>query len=124
MSLINKIFPMQEYVIPEGMKLWKESCFVNVFKITSGKLPSYDCTPVFVPEDFTRIVSESSLNVSLETLGISLLFIFAIGLFGATIVELLYNKLDWYLTPLTNLVEKRYRLSVKIRRLNTMNGHP
>jgi len=116
-----------DYVIPEGMKLYKEYCFLNIFKpfYSPPEFPSYDCSAHFVNENYSDTVVDSVfVNVSLETIGLSLLFIFAVGLFGGTIVELLYNKLDWFLIPLCNTVTKRYNYTIERNRLETMNGHP
>jgi hypothetical protein len=111
---------MKDYIIPEGMKLYKESCFVNVF---SG-WPKWDCTPIFV--DVNYFDTQSIPNpppITIEFV-IGILFIFAAGILAATIIELLYNKLDWYLTPLVNRVVRRYNFTVQRNRLRSMNGHP
>ena len=66
---------------------------------------------------------QSEVNFSIET-WVGLLFILCVGILGAVIVELLYNKSDWYLTPLVNRVVRRYNFTVQRNRLRTMNGHP
>jgi len=124
LSILNLIFPMTDYVIPEGMKLYREYCSLTFWKLFYGELPSWECSPQFVPIDYFDTVVESTINISFETLGLSILFVFAVGILGATVVELLYNKLDWFITPLCNLINRRYRTVVEIRRLNSMNGHP
>jgi len=55
---------------------------------------------------------------------VGILFIFCAGILGSVIVELLYNKSDWYLTPLVNRVVRRYNFTVERNRLRSMNGHP
>ncbi len=112
---------MNDYIIPEGMKLYKEHCFVNVFHFP----PSYDCSPQFVPIDFTNTIiqSTSTFNPTVETY-VGFLFIIASSILGITIIELLYNKADWFLTPLVNCVVKRYNYTIERNRLLTMRGHP
>lgn len=55
---------------------------------------------------------------------VGILFLIAVGILGSTIVELLYNKSDWYLTPLVNRVVKRYNFTLQRNRLRTMSAHP
>ena len=118
---------MIDYIIPEGMKLYKEHCFVNIFRLFSNppELPSYDCSHQFVPIDYTDTVvnSVSSFNPTIE-MYIGLLFIIAVSILGITIIELLYNKSDWYLNPLVNYCNKRYGYVIERNRLNSMKGHP
>ncbi len=116
---------MNNYIIPEGMKFLKESCFLNWFKLLEVKLPSYDCTPHFVSiewEPTVRVPIELVLNYDGIISGI--IMILAMGLLGGIIIELLYNKLDWYLDPLCKYVNRRYRIVIERGRLHTMNGHP
>jgi hypothetical protein len=118
---------MNDYIIPEGMKLYKEHCFVNFFRLIYDppELPSYDCSPQFVPIDFTNTIiqSTSTFNPTVETY-VGFLFIIASSILGITIIELLYNKADWFLTPLVNCVVKRYNYTIERNRLLTMRGHP
>lgn len=96
-----------------------EKCFMNVFRIFDGKIPEYQCSPV----SHTWGTVESDFTMP-ESLGVQLLFIFAVGILGTTVIELLNNKLDWFLDPLTNRIEKRYHFIRERNRLNSMNGHP
>ena len=63
------------------------------------------CTEKIVPESVT-VVSDA-INLSTQSM-IGMLFILASAILGIVIVELLYNKLDWYLDPLVEKVKKRY----------------
>ena len=119
--MIDSLFPKTVYLIPEGMKLYKEYCFVNIF---TG-WPKWDCTPHFVPVDYFDEVIETvnTFNPTVETY-VGLLFLFAASILAITIIELLYNKLDWFLTPLIGKITKRYRYTIQRNRLRSMNGHP
>jgi hypothetical protein len=55
---------------------------------------------------------------------VGLLFVICAGILGGVIVELLYHKIDWFLTPLVNRVVRRYNYTVERNRLTTMQGHP
>ncbi len=102
------------------MKWYKDSCFVNVFQ----GWPKWDCTPQFVDVNYTTIQSvQTSSPITIELM-VGGLFIFCAGILGAIIVELLFNKSNWYLTPLCNRVVRRYRYTIQRNRLRSMNGHP
>ena len=108
------------YIIPEGMKLYRESCFFNIFH----GWPNWECTPQFVDVNYTTIQSiQTSPPITIELM-VGILFIICAGILGATIIELLYNKLDWFLTPLVNRVVKRYNFTIERNRLRSMQGHP
>ena len=66
---------------------------------------------------------QSEVHFTIE-MYIGILFILCAGILGAIIVELLYNKSDYFLTPLVNRVVRRYRYTIQRNRYRTMNGHP
>ena len=86
------------------------------------KLPSFElaCREV-VKSNYNTV--ESSVNLPLEA-WVGILFVVLSGILGVVIVELLYNKSDWFLTPLVNRVVKRYNYTIQRNRLRSMNGHP
>ena len=102
------------------MKLYKEYCFVNVFQWP----PKWDCTPQFVDVNYTTVQSiQTSPPFTIELM-VGLLFLFCAGILGVIIIELLYNKSDYFLTPLVNRVVRRYNFTIERNRLRSMNGHP
>ena len=66
---------------------------------------------------------QSEVHFTIE-IYIGILFILCAGILGAIIVELLYNKSDYFLTPLVNYCVKRYSYVQTRNRLRSMNGHP
>lgn len=84
--------------------------------------------PEFVIDCYEKISSpsvtvSSPVNFGIEA-WVGILFIICAGILGIVIVELLYNKLDWYLTPLVDYCIKRYAFVQERNRLSTMQGHP
>ncbi len=69
----------------------------------------------------TTIQSEAVITIEVY---IGILFVICAGMLGMIIIELLYNRMDWYLTPLVNRVVRRYNFTVQRNRYSTMNGHP
>lgn len=113
---------------PEGQKFYSLSCFLNVYKIVYDfpSLPSYDCSIIYVPLDtFDTTIADAEMNYpTVEKITLVLLFLVSVSVFGITIIELLYNKLDWYVQPLANIVIRRYKFVVERNRLQTMTPHP
>jgi len=66
---------------------------------------------------------ESSVSLPIDAL-VGIIFVICAGVLGAIIVELLYNKVNWFLTPLVNKVVRRYHYTINRNRYDTMNGHP
>jgi hypothetical protein len=86
------------------------------------KLPNLELTcREVIKTNYSTV--ESSVSLPLEAL-VGMLFIICAGILGGIIVELLYNKSDWFLTPLVNRVVKRYHYTIQRNRLRSMNGHP
>jgi hypothetical protein len=69
------------------------------------------------------VTIQSEVSFSIET-WVGILFMICAGILGMIIIELLYNKIDWYLTPLVNRVVRRYHYTIQRNRLRSMNGHP
>ena len=63
------------------------------------------CTEKIAPESVT-VVSDA-INLSTQS-WVGMLFMLASAILGIVLVELLYNKLDWYLDPLVERVKRRY----------------
>mgnify|MGYP006919669382 CR=1 FL=1 len=68
--------------------------------------------PEFIIQCTEKVYSPSltvadSINLSTQSM-VGMLFMLASAILGIVIVELLYNKLDWYLDPLVERVKKRY----------------
>ncbi len=86
------------------------------------KLPSFElaCREV-IKSNYNTV--ESSVSLPLEA-WVGILFVVLSGILGAIIVELLYNKVNWFLTPLVNKVVRRYHYTINRNRYDTMNGHP
>ncbi len=86
------------------------------------KLPSFElaCREV-IKSNYNTV--ESSVSLPLEA-WVGILFVICAGVLGAIIVELLYNKVNWFLTPLVNKVVRRYHYTINRNRYDTMNGHP
>ena len=70
-----------------------------------------------------NITIQSEVNFSIE-IWVGVLFMMCAGILGGLIVELLFNKSDWFITPLVNRVIRRYNYTVERNRLLTMQGHP
>jgi hypothetical protein len=86
------------------------------------KLPNLELTcREVIKTNYSTV--ESSVSLPLEA-WVGMLFIICAGILGGIIVELLYNKSDWFLTPLVNRVVKRYNYTIQRNRLRSMNGHP
>jgi hypothetical protein len=66
---------------------------------------------------------QGEITFTIETF-VGILFIILAGVLGGLIVELLYHKSDWFLTPLYNRVVRRYYYTIERNRLLSMNGHP
>jgi len=64
-----------------------------------------------------NVTVQSEVNLSVEV-WVGLLFLFCAGFLMAIIIELLYNKVDWYLDPLVERVKRRYEY-VQSRKHNT-----
>ena len=90
--------------------------------LTWWKFPdiTYRCVEKLSSQSVTV---QNEVNFSVEA-WVGLLFILCAGILGVVIVELLYNKTDWYLTPLYNRVVRRYYWTLERNRLRTMQGHP
>ena len=86
------------------------------------KLPSFElaCREV-IKSNYNTV--ESSVGLPLEA-WVGILFVVLSGILGAIIVELLYNKVNWFLDPLYNRVVRRYYWTLERNRYRTMNGHP
>lgn len=71
------------------------------------KLPEFviQCKEKIEPESVTVI--SDAINLSTQS-WVGLLFMLASAILGIVIVELLYNKIDWYIDPLVERVKKRY----------------
>ena len=69
------------------------------------------------------VTTQSQVSLGIET-WVGMLFVLCAGLLGITIVELLYNRTDWFADPLCNRVVRRYRWTLERNRLETMQGHP
>lgn len=102
---------------------YSTTCIFRWWDIISGIFPEYVCTDYYINYIIEPLKTINLFNPTVE-MGVGILFLFAVGILGVTITELLANKLDWYLTPLVNRVVKRYRYTIQRNRLNTMNGHP
>ena len=70
-----------------------------------------------------NVTVQSEVNLSVEV-WVGLLFLFCAGFLMAIIIELLYNKVDWFIDPLYNKVVRRYNFTIERNRLRTMQGHP
>ena len=90
--------------------------------ITWWKFPdvAFVCTEKISSPSVT-VQSEAALTIDVY---IGILFVLCAGMLGVIIIELLYNRLDWYLTPLVNRVVRRYNYTIQRNRLRSMNGHP
>ena len=90
--------------------------------ITWWKFPdiSYRCVEKLSSPNVT-VQNEVSFSIDVY---IGILFVICAGMLGMIIIELLYNRLDWYLTPLVNRVIRRYNYTIERNRLTTMQGHP
>ncbi len=86
------------------------------------KLPNFElaCREV-IKTNYSTV--ESSVSLPLEA-WVGMLFVICAGVLGAIIVELLYNKVNWFLDPLYNRVVRRYYWTLERNRLRSMNGHP
>jgi hypothetical protein len=69
------------------------------------------------------VTIQSEVNFSIE-IWVGVLFMICAGILGSIIVELLFNKSDWFITPLVNRVVRRYHYTIERNRLTTMQGHP
>ncbi len=90
--------------------------------VTWWKFPdiAFKCTEKLSSPSVT-VQSDAVLTIDVL---VGMLFILCAGILGAIIVELLYNKSDWFLTPLVNRVVRRYHYTIQRNRLRSMNGHP
>ena len=70
-----------------------------------------------------NVTVQNEVSFSIDVY-IGILFVICAGMLGMIIIELLYNRLDWYLTPLVNRVVRRYNYTIQRNRLRSMNGHP
>ncbi len=69
------------------------------------------------------VTVQSEVSFSIEVL-VGILFVICAGMLGVIIIELLYNKSDYFLTPLIDKMRKRYNWTLERNRLRTMQGHP
>ncbi len=95
---------------------------VELCSLTWWKFPdiTWRCTEkISIPS--STIQSEASFTIDVY---IGILFVICAGMLGMIIIELLYNRIDWYLTPLVNRVVRRYNYTINRNRYRTMNGHP
>jgi hypothetical protein len=100
-------------------------CRFEWWKVLDFEFPKYICKP---------FLGSSGHNPPVETIGrlpeltieftVGIFFVLLAGVLGILILELLYNKADWFLTPLTNYCTKRYSHVQERNRLRTMRGHP
>lgn len=111
------------------MKIYSKICFFNVFRILDGELPRVDCDVKFVPIDYfdlqyrTDIVT--SFNFPEGFYIIPWMFMFVMGSAIAILfVELMDKKFLYLVTPLCDIIEKRYATVKERNRLLSMNGHP
>ena len=86
-------------------------------------LPEFIITCTEKVRSASVTIPSDATNFSVESY-VGLLFMLCAGILGVAIVELLYNKSDWYLTPLVNRVVRRYHWTIERNRLRTMQGHP
>ena len=95
---------------------------VELCSITWWKFPdiTYKCIEKLSNPNVTV---QSEVNLSVEV-WVGLLFLFCAGFLMAIIIELLYNKVDWFIDPLYNKVVRRYNFTIERNRLRTMQGHP
>ena len=95
---------------------------VELCSLTWWKFPdiSYQCIEKLTPPNVTV---QSEVSFSIES-WVGLLFMICAGILGVVIVELLYNKTDWFIDPLYNRVVRRYNFTLERNRLRTMQGHP
>ena len=103
-----------------GEKNVAELCSVTWWKIFRLELPNWHCVERVINPSST-IQTEVVFTIDVW---VGLLFVLCAGILGAIIVELLYNKADWFLTPLVNKVVRRYHYTINRNRYDTMNGHP
>lgn len=97
------------------------NCVIRWWNIFSEKLPDWNCWEA--PPNLV-VDSQFTWGFSIETVVPYTLFIFGVGLFGATLIEWLNNKLEWIIDPLIKKIQERYSFVVERNRLKTMNGHP
>ncbi len=98
-----------------------EICHLDFIKsLFVPKIPEWSC--IEKPASLSVTVSEP-FAVSIEAV-IGMFFVLIAGMLGILIVELLYNKSDYFLDPLVRLTVKRYCRVQERERLKTMNGHP
>ena len=117
------------YTIPEGMKVYKEWCFFNAFRILDGKMPRFDCDVQFVEIDYFDLGKAPDYspvyNIPEPYFFIPWMFMLIMGIILAVVfVELMDKKFLYLVTPVCNIIEKRYRTVKERRRLETMQGHP
>lgn len=100
----------------------KEVCHFRLLeKLSAFETPDWYCADKMVGDVGEASVTSFEPSISLV---VGVFMMLAIGMFGVTLVELLNNKLDWYITPLVNRVNRRYMFVIERNRLRTMNGHP
>ena len=97
-----------------------EFCVITWWKL---KEIFWQCTEKTWTMNNTNTTVQAELPHNIEVM-VGILFIFAVGVLGSVIIELLNNKLDWFVDPLVKLVNKRYAHVQSRNRLHTMNGHP
>lgn len=97
------------------------NCSIRILNILDGIMPDFHCVPKHTT---AKIEVDVTYPVPNEIMIPYLLMIFAAGIFGATILELVLNKLEWYISPLVTRIQKRYNFITERNRLETMNGHP
>lgn len=103
------------------MKLYREYCFLNFFKFG---IPTWDCSPKFVPVGYEETIIKSVMEIPMFQLGMEIFFICAVGILGIIIVELLNNKFMYLIDPICHIIENRYNFVLERNRLSSMNGHP
>jgi len=135
---LKTLFGLPQTDLPEGMT---ESCFVNFFRpfYDFPSLPTLDCSVTqgrdsvgylntivngTVIEDTVSTVVQNSIVFDMTLISSALIMLIAVGIFGMTLCELMFNKFDYLLSPITILVKRRYDFVIERNRLESMKGHP